>query len=94
MNDDGCREVFPEEVEGEYEWIREYHREKKETDERRTYLLRLGEEQVKSLPVVAKRCPREGKGFMVRLCWATNPSNQTTCVGFRPEHALRSSASP
>lgn len=48
VEDDGCRDVYVNELEGEYQWIREYHREKKETeDERRTYLLRQGESEVR-----------------------------------------------
>jgi len=68
VEDDGCRDVYVDELEGEYQWIREYHREKKESeDDKRTFLLRVGEDQVSYVDlntniVVKKRGSKTVKG--------------------------------
>eukprot|EP00873_Tetraselmis_striata_P034346 jgi/Tetstr1/454610/TSEL_041502.t2 len=78
-DDDGCRDVFPEELEGEYEWVREYHREKKEMDDdKRTYLLRMEEDQVSYVDlntniVVKKRGSKTVKGAETELLPSMRP---------------------
>lgn len=82
-DDDGCRDVFPEELEGEYEWVREYHREKKEMDDdKRTYLLRMDEDQVSYVDlntniVVKKRGSKTVKGAETELLPSMRPSSVT-----------------
>lgn len=72
-DDDGCRDVYAEELEGEYEWVREYHREKKELDDdKRTYLMRMEDDQVSYVDLntnimVKKRGSKTVKGAEAEL---------------------------